>query len=95
MNARLVIASLVLVVSPTALADVLTLEPSADNTLYERPNGDRSNGSGVRMFAGRTEQDADEDLRRALIRFDVSSVPSGSVITSVSLQLHCSRSISE
>ena len=76
----------------TALADEVILNPVNDNTLYERDQGDISNGAGVHMFAGTNNSGA---IRRALIAFDITSgVPAGSVITGVSLTLNMSRTIS-
>ncbi len=72
-------------------ADQAILAPVADNTLYESATGALSNGAGEHFFSGRTGQTTDF-LRRALIRFDVSSIPAGSYIQSVSLTMHCSLS---
>jgi hypothetical protein len=73
-----------------ALADVVTLSPSRDNSIYEHPLGLLSNGAGPGLFAGRTNQGL---IRRALLRFDVAgAVPAGSTITSVTLSLNLSRS---
>lgn len=68
-------------------ADTLQLVPDRDNTLYERVDGDVSNGAGTGLFFGQTGANAGEVLRRALIRFDLSSIPPGSTINSVSLEL--------
>jgi hypothetical protein len=59
--------------------------------MYEDFGADLSNGAGPSIFAGLTQF---ESRRRGLISFDVSSVPAGSTITSVSLTLHCTRSAS-
>lgn len=83
--------SVVLVASLTAHADQAILAPSVDNTLYESATGSLSNGAGENFFSGRTGQSS-EYLRRGLIRFDLSSIPAGSYIQSVSLTLHCSLS---
>ncbi len=74
----------------TATAGTVVLEPSKDNTLYESVTGALSNGAGVRMFAGRTNTGL---LRRALMAFDLSSIPPDSVITDVSLQLTMTRTV--
>jgi protocatechuate 3,4-dioxygenase beta subunit len=72
------------------LAQVV-LEPSKDNTLYESGTGNVSNGAGDFLFVGRTEQ-VSNSIRRGLAAFDVAgSVPAGSTITSVQLQLRVSR----
>ncbi|MCL4209693.1 MAG: hypothetical protein KJZ68_03425, partial [Phycisphaerales bacterium] len=75
----------------SARADQVVLVADRDNTLYERPAGDVSNGAGQRFFAGRTGQQVD-GVRRGLLRFDVAgAVPPGSVITGVTLRLNMSR----
>ena len=68
-----------------AQADTLVTEPSKDNTLYEDTLGGLSNGVGSYLFIGRTGDDkgVDKKLRRALLSFDVSSIPPGSEISSV------------
>ncbi|MBK6771619.1 MAG: DNRLRE domain-containing protein [Ignavibacteria bacterium] len=62
-----------------------------DNTLYEDANGLTSNGAGQYFFTGKT---ATSSLRRGLIKFDLSSIPKCAVVTSVTLQLHMSKTIS-
>lgn len=78
---------------PHVPTDVLTatLGSSADNTLYEDPNGSLSNGAGQYFFAGRTNQ-ASNSIRRGLIRFDVSSsLPPTATIVGATLQLAMSQ----
>jgi len=75
-----------------ASADVVSLNPSKDNTIYEDSPGTNSNGSGVFLFSG--TQASVGDARRALIQFDLSNIPAGSVINSASLQLRVSQTIS-
>ncbi len=81
----------VLVCAGLLCADQVSLPASADNTLYESATGSLSNGAGENLFAGRTGQPIGS-FRRALIRFDVSTIPAGSFIQSVTLTLHCSTS---
>ena len=50
-----------------ALATVVTIPASEDNTLYESATGATSNGIGEYMFTGRTR---DGFKRRAVIAFD-------------------------
>lgn len=75
----------------TAGADVIALEAARDNTMYEDFGGDLSSGAGPSLFAGLTQF---ENRRRALIAFDLSSIPTGSTITGVTLTLTCTRSAS-
>jgi len=61
----------------------------ADNTLYETSTSAlRSNGAGAYLFAGRTFEGRS---RRAVLRFDFSTIPAGAVIQEVSLTLNVSR----
>ena len=71
----------------SARADTVVLEPVADTTLYAE-DGDGSNGTGAYLFVGLTN---DDFARRALLRFDLSSIPAGSTITSATLSLYMSR----
>jgi hypothetical protein len=71
-----------------AFADVVTLAPQKDNTLYEDGKGFLSNGHGIYFFAGRT---AAPSLRRGLIAFDLTSIPANATITAVSLSLFMSK----
>ena len=75
-----------------ALADVITLAPVADNTLYQDAAGSLSNGSGPSLFAGKTGLGT---IRRAVLDFDVSrALHPGAIVQSATLQLHVSRTIS-
>jgi len=80
-----------LVGSP-ASADTAVLTPAADGTLFEPlpGNGLASSGSGQFLYSGKTNT---LKLRRALVRFDFSSIPAGATITSVSLQVQLSRAV--
>jgi hypothetical protein len=63
-----------------------------DNTLYEHPNGNLSNGAGPALFVGITGQ-ATNPLRRALVQFDVAaSVPAGAHIVSAELAIRTIQS---
>jgi len=76
-------------IAAQARADVVTLVPSRDSTIYSE-KADLSNGAGEFLFAGRTGLSAS---RRALIAFDVAAgIPAGSKITRVTLTLHVSQS---
>jgi hypothetical protein len=76
---------------PGPQKQTVVLTPSRDNTLFEEPQGGRSNGVGPHLFVGATASDS---RRRALLAFDVAAqVPPGSRITRVTLALHVSMTI--
>lgn len=83
-------ASVVVFAAGSAFAESITLGAAKDNTLFEDPTGSLSNGAGSYLFAGTTGQDA---KRRGLIAFDVSAIPAGSIVQSVTLTMHMSRTI--
>jgi hypothetical protein len=87
---REIILMLVLVAGTcrAVFGDTVILAPIRDNTLYEDGAGSLSNGAGIYFFAGKT---AAPSLRRAVILFDFSSIPSNATITSVSLALYLSK----
>ncbi len=64
----------------------VSLSALKDNTLYQSTTGALSNGIGGGFFAGRTNQ-ANNSIRRGLIAFDLSGIPAGAAITSVTLRL--------
>ena len=64
-------------------ADDVVLPCSRNNTLIET-GGDVSNGKGDGIYSGLTLRSG---IRRGLIRFDLTSIPAGSTITSTSLEL--------
>ncbi len=70
----------------------IVLTSTADNTLYEALNQSNqlSNALGQHFYAGETNQAAGSNLRRGVLMFDLSSVPIGSTINSVTLTLHMS-----
>src|SRR5262245_36144961 len=71
----------------------LTFTPVADNTLFEDAAGQLSNGAGQHLYAGETAQ-VPNLARRAVLKFDLSTVPAGSIVTDVSLSLHMSKTTS-
>ncbi len=72
-----------------AAADVVTIQPVRDNTLFEDASGSLSNGAGPVLFAGNNGQDL---ARRALLRFDAAgSLPAGARIDDVVLSLNVSN----
>jgi hypothetical protein len=83
---RLCVESLEDRVVPTTI----NLGTIADNTLYQDSSGQLSNGAGQHFFVGDTAQSSNY-IRRGAIKFDLSAVPTGATITSVTLTLHESR----
>jgi flagellar hook capping protein FlgD len=85
----LVCALLASWLASAAAADVATIQPAGDNTLFEDTSGSLSNGAGPVLFAGNNGQGL---ARRALVRFDVAAgVPAGAQIEGVELTLHVSN----
>jgi hypothetical protein len=76
--------------APAALADTIVLTSVDDNTLIEDPTGAYSCGAAQYFFAGRVGANGGNALRRGALRFDLSAIPPGSQITSVSLRMYCS-----
>ena len=76
--------------APYARADTVVLTSVADNTIIEDPAGTYSCGAAQYFFAGRVGINGGSTLRRGAVRFDFSSVPAGSLISSVSLRMYCS-----
>lgn len=71
----------------SAAAQTANLTSVADTTIgREEPT--ESNGAGEHMFVGAT---GNAQLRRALVRFDLSGVPAGARVTGASLTLTASR----
>jgi uncharacterized repeat protein (TIGR01451 family) len=74
-----------------AVPATVNLTTSADDTLYQDPTGQLSNGVGQHFYAGDTTQAANE-IRRGAIKFNLSSIPAGSTILGATLSLHESMS---
>ena len=79
------------VFAQTRATSTVTVGPSKDNTLYESSTGALSNGAGQHIFAGKNNSGA---IRRAVLAFDVSGVPTGATIDTVSLKLNMSQTVS-
>jgi uncharacterized repeat protein (TIGR01451 family) len=75
---------------PRHLLATITLTPIADNTLYEDATGNLSNALGQFLYVGDTNQTV-HHIRRAVLKFDLSAVPAGSVINGAALQMNMSR----
>lgn len=69
--------------SIASYADVVTLVASKDASIFQN-NPDYSNGGGPGIFSGTSGTGSP---RRALIAFDMTSIPAGAIITSVQLTL--------
>jgi hypothetical protein len=88
----------VLACAHRAAATVGTFTSSRDNTLYEpgigslSNGGTYSNGAGDYLFAGRTGQPPSLSIRRALIGFDVSTIPADAQVNSATLTLRLTKS---
>ena len=93
---QLVIATTLGAIGPSlVIADVVNINPSKDNTLYEfvPADGDLSNALGFHFFAGETGMG---DLRRGVLAFDIAgNIPAGSTILGVTLSLNMSRTSSD
>lgn len=87
---RQLLGVLVILISLGVCAQSVTIAPSKYTTLYE--NLQNSNSSGDFLFSGKTIQ-SKNSLRRALLQFDLSSVPEGAVIEKVSLTLKMNKTI--
>ena len=87
---RAAVCACALAPSAAALAQSVTLPAAKDNTIYEETNASQqlSNGQGSFLFVGRTGQPR---TRRALIAFDLSSIPQNATINGVTLTLFASK----
>lgn len=69
----------------------MVFSASKDNPLFESSTGNLSNGQGDYFYAGKTGENDGLHLRRGLIALDLSSIPAGAIIDSVTLSLFVSR----
>ncbi len=76
--------------TPLVVADEIALTATKDNTIFESSTGGLSNGSGQFLFAGRSGQGSGS-VRRALLGFDLSSIPAEAVVTAVRLTMNMSK----
>ena len=94
---RILLVASMLLLGVSAGADLVTVAPSQDNSMYSEAgdvNNDLSNGAGDYLFSGATKDSSPGNLilRRALLAFDVAAaVPADSTINSVTLTLFVSR----
>ena len=80
----LIVAGISALLPNQSSAVVIPIGASKDSSLYQDPFGALSNGSGPTFFAGAT---GGGGIRRGLIEFDLSAIPSGVTIDSVTLDL--------
>ncbi len=66
----------------------ITLTPARDNTISPSDNPERSGGASPYFFSGRSQSGR---IFRALLAFDLSSLPTDATITEVSLTIHVER----
>src|SRR5436190_13401333 len=86
---KALVALLILAAGHNAvLADTVSFLPQKDNTIYLDLNGQLSNGQGIYLFVGKTTNDL---LRRGLIAFDLSSIPTNATVTAATLSLYSNR----
>ena len=72
----------------SSAAQNFTFIPVMDNTIFSE--SDSSNGSGTYLFSGTTNQGGE---RRALLKFDLTSLQPDIIITSADLKLYLSKTI--
>lgn len=87
-----VVGVALIVAAQAACAATITITAAADATLFEDATGQLANGSGTNLFAGRTTNNNAQLLRRALVRFDLSALPPGAVVTAAQVSLSLTRS---
>lgn len=83
------LAAAILVAAPATAGsppEMVELEPAQDTSIYSQ--FDFANGSGPGLFTGRTGAAAGGAANRALIEFDVSSIPADADVVSVELRLY-------
>lgn len=90
--AKIFLFSFLLALVYTAGITQTTVEfhPVKDNSMFSENNA-ASNGAGIEFFVGRTGTHAGLVNRRALLQFELASIPAGSVIESASLSVTCTK----
>lgn len=75
-----------------AVADTVTLQPVADGTLIESATVQQyALGAALNIYCGRVGTNGGGTLRRSVLRYDLSALPPGAVVTSVSLKVYMSQ----
>lgn len=82
-------AVLMMGVASAASAAVIVFSPVADATIYGDAEAN-ANGKGAGIFAGNNANQISA-TRRGLLRFDLSALPAGSVVSAVTLRLYCDQ----
>jgi hypothetical protein len=72
-------------------AESVTLNPAQDTFISEYISFSEPNGTGADMVIGTQGSNVSFKKNRGLIQFDVSSIPSGAVVNSVTLRLTATR----
>jgi hypothetical protein len=76
--------------SAAAFAVTTTLAPAKDNTLFLSDTGSLSAGAGTDLFIGSTSGGS---VRRTVLAFDLTSIPSNAVVSSATLTLFVNKSV--
>ncbi len=84
---------LLALLSLQAHADVKTLAPSKDATIYNDGVGNRCDNKGPTMYSGQAGSNTTWPTRRALVAFDTSAIPAGSTVTNAQLKVYMSKSV--
>lgn len=72
--------------------DSMKFTPTKDNSLFSEGNN-LSDGAGLFIYVGRTNNSSEVQVRRGLMRFDVSIIPINAHIQSVKLTLITLKSV--
>lgn len=83
----LLLNSFILSIGQTSLAIVA----DKDNTIYSAYPGN-SNGAGEYFFVGKNSSLNQNSVQRALIHFDLSTIPAGAIITAATLTVYVNKS---
>lgn len=78
-------------VAVPAQAVQVVLTAAQDSTLYQDAEGDIGNGSGQYLFMGKTGPAGGNELRRSLVRFDLSAIPADALVMSVTVQFEINQ----
>ena len=83
-------AALIALDGASALGAVVTLGSVKDATLISDQTPELALGAAYSVYSGRVGTQGNSTLRRGLMQFNFSSIPLGSVVTSVQLKLYMS-----